>query len=457
MSVLTENCVLSRTRAQDLKSVRKLNCWGSELEDVSIVRKMSHVEVLSLSVNNISTLADFAHCKNLQELYIRKNNIQDLNEVLYLKDLPKLKNLWLADNPCAENENYRMTVLRHLPSLQKLDNQTVQSHEVERAQVQGAVLILPTLGATGATEEESPPAAPVGNHNRQHPSSQPPSRHSPPQTHQNGSEDVHHKYSNASRPRDLEVDVPAIEASVPNRPAAFQSPAVNNTPCKEPPRLAEAACSPVLPNMPQDSHVSCQGMSPAEQHAFHARVQTLMDHSGRRLRKSAEITCDPVALFEGDDPVAARQSSAQLGDTRRFSSVEYLHTHSSLESDALMSPPPGDGNVRGCAAMYAEVHRSHKAEKGSPTRLLPKGGKNRNANILSAVLCLIKELDYASLEVVETAIHCRMEEMDGMVKSAPFEGRRKTDKIANSDSDCGSGSILDDFFEAVGNVLRVFS
>lgn len=123
MSVLTEDCVLSRTRAQDLKSVRKLNCWGSELEDVSIVRKMPHVEVLSLSVNNIYTLADFAHCKNLQELYIRKNSIQDLNEVLYLKDLPRLKSLWLADNPCAENEQYRLTVLRHLPNLQKLDNQ----------------------------------------------------------------------------------------------------------------------------------------------------------------------------------------------------------------------------------------------------------------------------------------------------------------------------------------------
>ncbi|KAH8023664.1 hypothetical protein HPB51_015160 [Rhipicephalus microplus] len=405
MSVLTENCVLSRTRAQDLKSVRKLNCWGSELEDVSIVRKMSHVEVLSLSVNNISTLADFAHCKNLQELYIRKNNIGDLNEVLYLKDLPKLKNLWLADNPCAESDNYRMTVLRHLPNLQKLDNQTVQSHEVERAQVQGAVLILPTLD-TAAVEEKAPPTAPSSNHNNRQQSSvnQPSTKFSPPQAHQNGSEDGHHKYSNVSRPRELEVEMPATEANVPNRAAAFQSPQVTSPLCKDPPRLAEAACSPVLPNMPQDGHASCQGMSPAEQHAFHARVQT--------LRKSAEITCDPVALFEGDDSAAARQSNAQLGDTRRFSSVEYLHTHS-LESDALMSPPPADSSVRGGATMYAEVHRSHKAEKGSPTRLLPKGGKNRNANILSAVLCLIKELDYASLEVVETAIHCRMEEMDG--------------------------------------------
>jgi hypothetical protein len=43
--------------------------------------------------------------------------------------------------------------------------------------------------------------------------------------------------------------------------------------------------------------------------------------------------------------------------------------------------------------------------------MLPKGGRNRNANILSAILCLIKELDMASLEVVDTEIHCRMEDL----------------------------------------------
>ncbi|CAN7983330.1 unnamed protein product [Ixodes hexagonus] len=409
MSVLTENCVLSRTRAQDLKSVRKLNCWGSELEDVSIVRKMSHVEVLSLSVNNIHTLADFAYCKNLQELYIRKNNIQDLNEVLHLKDLPRLKNLWLADNPCAENEHYRMTVLRHLPNLQKLDNQTVQSHEVERAQVQGCALSLPAPGGEGAHEDVARPRV-----------SQPMARATPAQqAHQNGADDYQNPNA-ASRPRDLGGSLQ--EASTHGRPAMMHSTPMAGTPAKEA-RQAEAACSPIVASMPADVPAPCQGMSPAEQHAFHARVQTLMDHSGRRqaaphiitgcshmcrLRKSAEITCDPVALFEGEENATARQGSAPLADGRRYASVEYLHTHS-LESDSLMSPGEASG-ARGPAC--TEAHRPHKGDKTSPTRLLPKGGRNRNANILSAVLCLIKELDYASLEVVETAIHCRMEEMD---------------------------------------------
>jgi len=38
--------------------------------------------------------------------------------------------------------------------------------------------------------------------------------------------------------------------------------------------------------------------------------------------------------------------------------------------------------------------------------------RNRNSNMLSAILCLVKEIDIPSLEVVEMAVRCRIEEMD---------------------------------------------
>lgn len=43
-------------------------------------------------------------CKRLEELYIRQNDIRDLNQVVYLQSLPNLKNLWLGENPCANTE-----------------------------------------------------------------------------------------------------------------------------------------------------------------------------------------------------------------------------------------------------------------------------------------------------------------------------------------------------------------
>lgn len=43
--------------------------------------------------------------------------------------LPNLKVLWLHDNPCAQADNYRETVIKHLPNLVKLDNHQVTQEE----------------------------------------------------------------------------------------------------------------------------------------------------------------------------------------------------------------------------------------------------------------------------------------------------------------------------------------
>ncbi|CAD7002699.1 unnamed protein product, partial [Ceratitis capitata] len=53
-------------------------------------------------VNKITTLQPFEDCLKLQELYLRKNNIQDINEIAYLQNLPVLKYLWLEENPCCD-------------------------------------------------------------------------------------------------------------------------------------------------------------------------------------------------------------------------------------------------------------------------------------------------------------------------------------------------------------------
>jgi Leucine-rich repeat (LRR) protein len=63
---------------------------------------MPNLEVISLSVNKITTLKEFASCAKLQELYLRKNLIQDIQEVRHLTKLQDLKVLWLQDNPCSQ-------------------------------------------------------------------------------------------------------------------------------------------------------------------------------------------------------------------------------------------------------------------------------------------------------------------------------------------------------------------
>jgi len=130
---LTEDMVFMRTKCNRMDLIRNLNLWGNDLNNISILSQMPNLEVLSLSVNQVSSLAALGGCEKLTELYLRKNNIFDLAEVQHLSSLSKLRVLWLNDNPCAELPYYRQYVLHHLPNLSKLDSQDVTPEERDRA------------------------------------------------------------------------------------------------------------------------------------------------------------------------------------------------------------------------------------------------------------------------------------------------------------------------------------
>uniref|UniRef100_A0A673MMX3 Cilia- and flagella-associated protein 410 n=1 Tax=Sinocyclocheilus rhinocerous TaxID=307959 RepID=A0A673MMX3_9TELE len=123
---LTRKLVLARAKASDLESVKKLNCWC-----ISIFVEIPNIEVLTLSANQISSLEHISSCQHLSELYLRRNSIPSLSELKHLQQLSRLKVLWLAENPCcdAEPHRYRMTVIRNLPGLHKLDNQGEPIHQ----------------------------------------------------------------------------------------------------------------------------------------------------------------------------------------------------------------------------------------------------------------------------------------------------------------------------------------
>ena len=116
-----------------LSDVRNLNLWGNDLCDISVLRDCPNVEVVSLSVNSITSLADLAGCHRLRELYLRKNKVADLKQILYLTALPDLRILWLSENPVCAHPHYREFILAKLPKLQKLDNTDVTEEERDLA------------------------------------------------------------------------------------------------------------------------------------------------------------------------------------------------------------------------------------------------------------------------------------------------------------------------------------
>ncbi|XP_047445126.1 cilia and flagella associated protein 410 [Mugil cephalus] len=164
---LTRKLVLAKAKASDLESVKKLNCWGCNLTEISIFSQMPNIEVLTLSVNSISSLSPLAGCLSLSELYLRRNMISSLSELTHLRPLTRLRVLWLAENPCcgSDSSQYRLTVLRCLPRLQKLDNQVVTEDELALALMEGEEVTtppssiqsqLPTNGLPDAETENDP-------------------------------------------------------------------------------------------------------------------------------------------------------------------------------------------------------------------------------------------------------------------------------------------------------------
>jgi hypothetical protein len=59
MSKLTEQLVLNRCKCEKLTQVKNLNMWGSELDDVTLVKELPNLEICSLSLNKIKSLMAF--------------------------------------------------------------------------------------------------------------------------------------------------------------------------------------------------------------------------------------------------------------------------------------------------------------------------------------------------------------------------------------------------------------
>ena len=131
---LTQEFLVMKTR-QPVNQITKLNLWGNDLCDVSILKNLTNLEILALTVNQIPSLKYFQTCTKLKELYLRRNNIPaDLDELRYLQNLRNLKVLNLGENPLSTDlRDYRMYVLKNLPWLDKLDDIQVTYQELELA------------------------------------------------------------------------------------------------------------------------------------------------------------------------------------------------------------------------------------------------------------------------------------------------------------------------------------
>ncbi|XP_063544399.1 cilia- and flagella-associated protein 410 isoform X5 [Cydia strobilella] len=353
MARLTEEMVIARSKQSDLSSIKKLNCWGAELGDVSLLRRMPNVEVLAFSINKIRSLQDFAGCRLLRELYVRKNEIKDLREIRHLRHLTALTSLWLDENPCTHHPQYRLTVLRNLPRLEKLDNVVVQQEELEEAQRRGSLIDSDDEGYPQQQEAYAESVRSSGSARR---ATRARSSDSSPER------DEYHKHEPEYRDHRPEPEY-RDHHSRPEQ-EAYRDQRNEQTAGSD---SSEGAAPEPEPRPDrQDQQEYAYAMN------GECRLGVTSPH---------EPYCE-----RGDNRSEYTPSTVGRGDWERERDRE----------------PPRERDAHS-AGFPSAVMGEHRGFTRRPV--------TRNSNLLSAVLCLVKELDYPSLEVAEMAVRCRMDEL----------------------------------------------
>ncbi len=59
---LTRDLLFQKCKSDKLSLIKNVNLWGNDLDDLSIMCDLPNVEIVSLSLNKIATLRDFAQC-----------------------------------------------------------------------------------------------------------------------------------------------------------------------------------------------------------------------------------------------------------------------------------------------------------------------------------------------------------------------------------------------------------
>ncbi|XP_070135891.1 uncharacterized protein [Drosophila bipectinata] len=458
MSRLTEEMVIARAKQSDLGLIKKLNCWGSDLSDVSIIKRMRGVEVLALSVNKISTLSPFEDCTKLQELYLRKNNISDINEIAYLQSLPALKYLWLEENPCCDRAgpNYRAIVLRALPNLKKLDNVEVTQEEVDDAL---------RAGGSAATEDDvyedayqpqqqqqraSPQQMPQQQQQHSYPQHSPPQQqqqyHQQPQSQQQQQQQQqpHQQRRSSSPMKEEPVHPPSPMYNTITKEQRTNYHQYDRSPGSDQessPHLGyrEVRPTPLPPSISSHS-MKVSRSFPGRCHKRNRWVKIKMTLSNCGIPVQEYYQSERSAY-----PAHYRHSQTDLTEWEEHQQHQAPQVHHNPYGSQMQLHHPPQRRSAGPESGERYGYRNGSArenggesewEAATPRTRRPDGRfsdstttlaasvmnhyagyhrrpVNRNSNLLSATLCLVKELDYASLEVLEHAVRCRIDELAG--------------------------------------------
>lgn len=62
---LTKELIIKNCQTDRLTNIKKINFWGNDFDDLSVLHELPNIEIVSLSQNKISSLKEFANCMKI--------------------------------------------------------------------------------------------------------------------------------------------------------------------------------------------------------------------------------------------------------------------------------------------------------------------------------------------------------------------------------------------------------
>uniref|UniRef100_A0A8B9C9X5 Leucine rich repeat containing 9 n=1 Tax=Anser brachyrhynchus TaxID=132585 RepID=A0A8B9C9X5_9AVES len=121
---LDENCISTLDGISKLTKLTRLSVNNNHLTSLKrhVFENLCHLHYISVENNRITSLVGLKKTYSLIELYISNNCVSTNREMYHLKSLTNLIILDMSGNTIVwKQDNYRLFVLFHLPSLKALD------------------------------------------------------------------------------------------------------------------------------------------------------------------------------------------------------------------------------------------------------------------------------------------------------------------------------------------------
>jgi len=118
-----------------LPNLKNLFCGANIIKRIEGMARLTGLSTCHLRDNQLENLEGFSEDqKNLQYVNLRGNLVTSVKESAKMKCLPMLRALVLAENPCAEEDDYRLETLIGNRTLERLDKDEYTDEERTEAE-----------------------------------------------------------------------------------------------------------------------------------------------------------------------------------------------------------------------------------------------------------------------------------------------------------------------------------